>query len=170
MAIGGPAEDIGPRFTVETLAEGCSGGLRWAATRMQGHRPHQVNYFSCGGCECNALGSLAACFSESVRCAGPTVTRACQPAHHVSPQLDHCTLDALALLAMRRRISVSQWPFRGSQTTTCLECLTVMEELRVPRQQRVTTRVYSGEACNAQQACLVVLTRTCSSRAHGYAA
>jgi hypothetical protein len=45
MAIGGPAEDIGPRFTVETLAEGCSGGLRWAATRMQGHRPHQVSIF-----------------------------------------------------------------------------------------------------------------------------
>jgi hypothetical protein len=67
MAIGGPAEDIGPRFTVETLAEGCSGGLRWAATRMQGHRPHQVHYFSCGRCECNALHGLSGCFSESVR-------------------------------------------------------------------------------------------------------
>jgi hypothetical protein len=102
------------------------------------------------------MGSLAAfpkvCVGTLVRCAGPTVARACQPAHHVSPQLNHCTPDALALLAMRRRTSVSQWLFRVSQSTTCLECLTVMEELRVPRQQQVTTRVYSGEACNAQQA------------------
>ena len=42
LAIGGPAKESGTRFNVETLAEGCGSGLRWAAVRMQGHRPHQV--------------------------------------------------------------------------------------------------------------------------------
>lgn len=43
LALGGPADDVEEtRFSAETLAEGCASGMRWAATRMQGHRPHQV--------------------------------------------------------------------------------------------------------------------------------
>ena len=43
LALGGPADDVEEtRFSAETLAEGCASGMRWAAARMQGHRPHQV--------------------------------------------------------------------------------------------------------------------------------